>query len=102
MGIFDSIPTHMDYQGQKLSEQIFQVFAVTFGLLGFIVGYVFQQLSYTMYVLGAGCLLGCLITIPPWPMYRRNPVSWQKPKSEDASTQESKSFGTKSGKKKQK
>lgn len=102
MGIFDSIPTHMDYVGQKHSEQIFQVIAVTFGVIGFVVGYIFQQLSYTMFTLGGGCLLGCLVTIPPWPMYRQNAVKWQTPRTEDAATQESKTMGPKSGKKKQK
>lgn len=82
MGLFDSIPSHMDYQGQKFSEQLFQILAVTFGIIGFVVGYVFQQMSYMMYILGVGCALGCLVTLPPWPMYRRNPVGWQKPQRE--------------------
>lgn len=25
------------------------------------------------------------LTIPPWPMYRRNPLNWQKPKPEPSS-----------------
>lgn len=84
MGFMDSIPSHMDYRGQKLAEHIFQVFAVTSGIIGFIVGYVCQQASYMMMILGFGCLIGCLVTLPPWPFYRRDPVAWQKPQEEES------------------
>ncbi|TRZ01813.1 hypothetical protein DNTS_026167 [Danionella cerebrum] len=48
LSMFKSIPTHMDYKGQKLAEQIFQ-----------------------------GIILVSALTLPPWPMYRRNPLQWQ-------------------------
>lgn len=28
--------------------------------------------------------MAALITIPPWPMYRRKPLDWQKPQTEIA------------------
>ncbi|XP_043374177.1 signal peptidase complex subunit 1 isoform X2 [Dermochelys coriacea] len=47
LDVFGSIPTQMDYKGQKLAEQIFQ-----------------------------GIILVSALTLPPWPMYRRNPLKW--------------------------
>lgn len=51
-------------------------------MIGFVWGFVVQQYSQTIYILGAGFLLAAIITIPPWPMYRRKPLDWQKPQSE--------------------
>merc|ERR1711990_1080070 len=36
-----------------------------------------QQFSQTMYILAAGFILSCLLTLPPWPMYRQKPLKWQ-------------------------
>ncbi|CAH1773286.1 unnamed protein product [Owenia fusiformis] len=74
------IPVHMDYEGQKKAERTFQVIIVLFAIVGFLWGYACQQFSQTVYILGAGFALSCIITLPPWPMYRSNPIQWQKPR----------------------
>ena len=33
-------------------------------------------------MLGVGVLAAGLLTIPPWPMYRRKPLHWRKPRKE--------------------
>jgi signal peptidase complex subunit 1 len=38
--------------------------------------------SQTIYILAAGFLLALLIAIPPYPMYRRKPLNWQKSRSQ--------------------
>ncbi|KAI8517317.1 PREDICTED: signal peptidase complex subunit 1-like [Branchiostoma belcheri] len=97
----NAIPSHMDYKGQKLAEQIFQIIIVVFAVVGFAWGYVCEQFVQTVYILVAGFILSCLLTLPPWPIYRRHPLPWQKPRddSKEVSQKESKKSG---GKKKEK
>ncbi|CAI9741517.1 signal peptidase complex subunit 1-like [Octopus vulgaris] len=78
-----SIPTHMDFDGQRQAERTFQIIIILFGVVGFIYGYICQQFSWTMYILLAGFALSCLLTLPPWPMYRQKPLNWQKAKKTD-------------------
>ncbi|XP_040446122.1 signal peptidase complex subunit 1 [Falco naumanni] len=76
LSIFRSIPTQMDYKGQKLAEQIFQGIILVSAVIGFIYGYITEQFGWTVYIVMAGFALSCLLTLPPWPMYRRNPLKW--------------------------
>ncbi|EDW14814.1 signal peptidase complex subunit 1 [Drosophila mojavensis] len=73
------IQTHMDFVGQAKAERWSRIIITLFGVIGLIYGAVVQQFSQTVYVLGVGFLISSLITIPPWPIYRRNPLKWQKP-----------------------
>ncbi|XP_066470501.1 signal peptidase complex subunit 1 [Tiliqua scincoides] len=75
-GVFRSIPTQMDYKGQKLAEQIFQGIILVSAVIGFIYGYITEQFGWTVYIVMAGFALSCLLTLPPWPIYRRNPLKW--------------------------
>ncbi|XP_034962047.2 signal peptidase complex subunit 1 [Zootoca vivipara] len=76
LGVFRSIPTQMDYKGQKLAEQIFQGIILFSAVIGFIYGYITEQFGWTVYIVMAGFALSCLLTLPPWPIYRRNPLKW--------------------------
>ncbi|XP_064642510.1 signal peptidase complex subunit 1-like [Lineus longissimus] len=82
-----NLPTHMDFEGQKKAERLFQFIIVLFAVVGLVWGYMCQQFSQTVYILGAGFLLSCLLTLPPWPMYRVNPIQWQKPREEKEETE---------------
>lgn len=82
-----SLPTHMDFDGQRRAERIFQTIIILFAVVGLVWGYICQQFSQTVYILGAGFLLSCLLTLPPWPMYRLKPLPWQKPRDESHSNQ---------------
>ncbi|XP_031828198.1 signal peptidase complex subunit Spase12 [Nomia melanderi] len=77
-----SLPMHMDYDGQARAENLSRVIITLFGVVGLIWGYLIQQFSQTIYILGAGFLMAAIITLPPWPMYRRKPLDWQKPQSD--------------------
>ncbi|XP_054711560.1 signal peptidase complex subunit 1-like [Uloborus diversus] len=87
---FKNLPVHMDFDGQKKAERIFQTIILVFAAAGLITGYTFQQFSYTVYILGAGFVLSCILTLPPWPMYRKKPLQWQKPREEGTEINKSK------------
>nr|ABI52785.1 microsomal signal peptidase subunit [Argas monolakensis] len=89
----NTIPTHMDFEGQWMAEKIFQAVTVVFALIGLVWGYIVQQFSYTVITLGVGFVISCLLTLPPWPFYRRKPLAWQK--SRDESPPSSKSSSNK-------
>ncbi|NXK49341.1 SPCS1 peptidase, partial [Chauna torquata] len=69
-----------DYKGQKLAEQIFQGIILVSAIIGFIYGYITEQFGWTVYIhLDLHVLTSFLfskLTLPPWPMYRRNPLKW--------------------------
>ncbi|XP_072317973.1 signal peptidase complex subunit 1-like [Eucyclogobius newberryi] len=77
LSIFKSIPTHMDYKGQKLAEQIFQGIILVSAAIGFLYGWTVEQFGWTVYVVLAGFAVSCVLTLPPWPMYRKSPLAWQ-------------------------
>ncbi|XP_077385229.1 signal peptidase complex subunit 1 [Festucalex cinctus] len=77
LSIFNSIPTHMDYKGQKMSEQIFQGIILVCAVVGFVYGLIIQQFGCTVYIVLVGFVVSCILTLPPWPMYRRHPLPWQ-------------------------
>ncbi|XP_029205664.1 signal peptidase complex subunit 1-like [Acropora muricata] len=91
-----SIPTHMDYEGQKLAERLFHIIILFFGIVGFLWGYYIQQFGATFLILAAGFLVSCLLVLPPWPMYRKHPLNWQRVRPERTETRRD------TGKKKQK
>ena len=71
--MFDAIkkiPVHMDFVGQGRAEKLYQIIIVLFGVVGLVWGFMIQQFSQTVYILGAGLLLSSLLTIPPWGIYR--------------------------------
>ena len=53
-----SLPTQMDYKGQKLAEQMFQGIILFSAIVGFIYGYVAEQFGWTGYKLWTKHLLG--------------------------------------------
>ena len=52
-----------DYEGQKLAERLFQHILVVFSVVGFLLGLYSQELSYSIYTLGAGVILSSLVRI---------------------------------------
>lgn len=72
-----SVETQMDYEGQRKAEKTYQIIITVFGIVGFLWGFIIQQLSATVYFVLGGFALSCFIVLPPWPFFRRNPLPWQ-------------------------
>uniref|UniRef100_U5ELA0 Signal peptidase complex subunit 1 n=1 Tax=Corethrella appendiculata TaxID=1370023 RepID=U5ELA0_9DIPT len=80
------IQTHMDYDGQGKAEKFSRFIIILFGIVGFVWGAIIQQFSQTVYILIAGVLLASLLTVPPWPIYRKKPINWQKARPDPTQT----------------
>lgn len=52
----------MDYEGQKLSELLFHCLILSFGGVGWIVGYLRQDFSYVFYAWTVGVALSVLVS----------------------------------------
>ncbi|XP_022186890.1 signal peptidase complex subunit 1 [Nilaparvata lugens] len=91
MDFISSIPTHMDFDGQHKAEKFSRIIITLFGAVGLIWGYIIQQFSQTVYIVGAGFALASIVSIPPWPMYRRKPLQWQKPRPDNSTESSQKS-----------
>ncbi|KAK3881673.1 hypothetical protein Pcinc_013893 [Petrolisthes cinctipes] len=98
MDTFMGFSVHMDFEGQKLAERLFQIIVVAFGAVGWLYGYYVQDFFMTVLTLGAGFVLASLVTLPPWPIYRRYPLKWAP--SQDTTTSVSNPESTSSKKKK--
>ncbi|GAU93215.1 hypothetical protein RvY_05188 [Ramazzottius varieornatus] len=68
---------YMDYEGQKSSERLYQRTILLAAAVGFVVGYYFQQFSYTVGALGVGSILSAILCGIPWPTFRKHPLKWQ-------------------------
>ncbi|KAL3756790.1 hypothetical protein ACHAWU_003540 [Discostella pseudostelligera] len=62
----------MDYQGQKLSENLFYYIILLFGSIGWVYGYFLQDFTYVFYSWSS--LASCCV--PDWPIYNRHPIKW--------------------------
>ena len=69
----------MDWQGQKLAEQIMQIMLLVFAVIAFVAGYVLGSFQMMILVYAGGVTLTTLITVPNWPFFNRNPLSWLDP-----------------------
>lgn len=45
-------------------------------IIAYIVGYITQNIAYTLWITLAGTVLTFIAVVPPWPMYRKHPVAW--------------------------
>lgn len=74
--ISNILEANIDYEGQKLVKNISQTLVIVGAALGLIVGFLAQDLKYTLYIFAGACLLTFLITLPPYPQYRRHSLKW--------------------------
>ncbi|XP_038714115.1 probable signal peptidase complex subunit 1 [Tripterygium wilfordii] len=66
----------MDWQGQKLSEQLMQIILLTFAVVAFVTGFVTGSFQMMILIYAGGVVLTTLITVPNWPFFNRHPLNW--------------------------
>ncbi|OVA17514.1 Microsomal signal peptidase 12kDa subunit [Macleaya cordata] len=69
----------MDWQGQKLSEQLMQIMLVAFSVIAFATGYFIGSFRMMLLIYAGGVVLTTLITVPNWPFFNRHPLKWLDP-----------------------
>ncbi|KAM5545447.1 hypothetical protein V8D89_000887 [Ganoderma adspersum] len=66
----------IDFEGQKLVEQISRNTLLIATVVAFIAGFAAQSLQVLFGVFAVFVTGLSLTVIPPWSMYRRHPVKW--------------------------
>lgn len=92
---------NMDYQGQKLSENLFYYIILLFGIVGWIYGYILQDFTYVFYSWSVGVGISLVLCVPDWPIYNRHPIKWLESipdRSEEEETKEETKQETKKSK----
>jgi signal peptidase complex subunit 1 len=69
----------MDFEGQKLAEQWLIKLLIIFAAVGFLGGYLTANFAVMAYINAAGLAITCLLVVPDWPFFRRNPLNWLPP-----------------------
>lgn len=76
---FQSEYFSLDFRGQLLAEKLYEYIILGGTAGGWIVGLIFQRLSFCIYAWLASVLIASVIVLPPWPWYRRNLIKWAEP-----------------------
>ncbi|KAI4343379.1 hypothetical protein L6164_010734 [Bauhinia variegata] len=69
----------MDWQGQKLAEQLMQIMLLAFAVVAFAVGYIIGSFQMMILIYAGGVVLTTLVTVPNWPFFNRHPLKWLDP-----------------------
>ncbi|KAG0592689.1 hypothetical protein M758_1G265300 [Ceratodon purpureus] len=77
----------MDWEGQKLAEQLMQYFLLGSALLAFLTGYFTSSYRTMLYIYLAGVVLTFLVAVPNWPCYNRHKFTWLEPEYADKPSQ---------------
>lgn len=70
----------MDWQGQKLSEQLMQGVLLVSALVSFAVGYLTQSHKNMVLIFLAGTTLAGVLSLPAWRYFSLNPMPWLPPR----------------------
>ncbi|TAQ85646.1 hypothetical protein B7494_g6033 [Chlorociboria aeruginascens] len=66
----------IDFEGQRLAELLATALLSTTGAIAFIIGFFLQDIKLALFIGLGGTALTFLLIVPPWPIFKRNPVSW--------------------------
>lgn len=72
----------MDFEGQRLSEQLMLWVTSAFTVAGFVAGYCLQDLGLALAVFGAGVGVTLTVAVPEWGYFKQHPLKWLEPLSD--------------------
>ncbi|KAI0166223.1 SPC12-domain-containing protein [Xylariaceae sp. FL1272] len=72
----DVVDGQIDFEGQKLADQLATILLSIVGAVSFLVGFILQDIALALKIGLAGTALTFLLIVPPWPFFNRNPVQW--------------------------
>ncbi|RDY11848.1 putative signal peptidase complex subunit 1, partial [Mucuna pruriens] len=69
----------MDWQGQKIAEQVMQIMLLAFAVIAFATGYLMASFQMMILIYAGGVVLATLVTVPNWPFFNHHPLKWLDP-----------------------
>lgn len=76
----------MDWQGQKVAEQLMQHLLLGSALLALIAGYFTASYSTMLVIYLAGVVATLVAAVPNWPCFNRQPLHWLEPMYADVAS----------------
>ncbi|CAO3610277.1 unnamed protein product [Cunninghamella echinulata] len=76
MGIGNYFEWTIDFEGQRLADNLSHYILIAASSVGFITGYALQSIQITLTIFAIGLFTAALVVLPPWPMYRRHSLQW--------------------------
>eukprot|EP00455_Lapot_gusevi_P034880 TRINITY_DN385_c0_g1_i1.p2 TRINITY_DN385_c0_g1~~TRINITY_DN385_c0_g1_i1.p2 ORF type:complete len:103 (-),score=21.04 TRINITY_DN385_c0_g1_i1:27-335(-) len=67
----------MDYHGQYLSERWYTIIVALFGVVGFVIGFINQNLAHAAYSVILGFAVSVVVCVPSWPWFNKHPLEWR-------------------------
>ncbi|CAO3570133.1 unnamed protein product [Mortierella alpina] len=85
---------------RALQNRITQGVISAFGVIGFLVGFLLQDIRVSLYIFTAGIVLAGLLVIPAWPYLNRNSIQWLPSRAKAAAAAAAQQESSKAGKEK--
>ncbi|CAG8588749.1 10762_t:CDS:2 [Funneliformis caledonium] len=67
------------FLSQKLAEFISQAGIILFAIIGFVVGFLLQDILLTFQIFAGGIIITAILVLPSYPIYNQHPVKWLPP-----------------------
>lgn len=69
----------IDFEGQRLVDKLNYLIITIGGIVSFLIGFLFQQIDYSLYSLAVTLVITEIVVVPPWKFYNQNTLTWQAP-----------------------
>lgn len=66
----------IDFQGQQKADNLIKVLLISAIIFSVLAGFVTDNINSVVVTFGVCLAATFLLVLPPWPTYRKNPVTW--------------------------